>query len=186
MKIGLREIIFFKLMLGLLAAAYFFGFARMAEKRQGYETAIAEKQQKLAELALATRDIENMSAKLKSLEQAITFFEGKLPQEQEVERILSSVTDLVGKHGLYSKSFKPNPKAVVTPNYRERQIEIALSGDFFGFYGFVRQLELLPRIIRLTDMKLQKIEDKDGQMEAVIKLSIYFDPAPMASLASSN
>jgi Tfp pilus assembly protein PilO len=185
MKIGLREIIFLKLMVGLLAAAYFFGFARMDEKRRGYESAIAEKQQKLAELTRATRDIENMGAKIKSLEQAITFFEGKLPQEQEVERILGSVTELVAKHGLYSKSFKPNPKPVVTPNYRERQIEIALTGDFFGFYGFIRELELLPRIIKITDLKLRKIDEHDGQTEAVLKLSIFFDP-PKAALATAN
>ncbi|HEX8340176.1 MAG TPA: type 4a pilus biogenesis protein PilO [Tepidisphaeraceae bacterium] len=183
MKIGLREIIFFKLMLGLLAAAYFFGFARMDEKRRAYEDAIAEKQQKLAELARATRDIENMSVKIQSLEQAIDFFEDKLPQEQEVERILGSVTELVSKHGLYSKSFKPNPKPVVTPNYRERQIEITLSGDFFGFYGFVRELELLPRIIKITDLKLRKIDDHDGQTEALVKLSIFFDPPKVVAAA---
>jgi type IV pilus assembly protein PilO len=185
MKIGIREIIFFKLMLGLLAAAYFFGFSRMDEKRIAYETAIAEKQQKLAELARATRDIDDMSAKLAALEQAIRFFEGKLPQEQEVERILGSVTSLVSKHGLYSKSFKPTAKAIVAQNYRERQIEISLSGDFFGFYGFVRELELLPRIIKITDMKLRKVDDKDGQMEALVKLSIFFDP-PKTALASAE
>jgi type IV pilus assembly protein PilO len=177
MKIGLREIIFFKLMLGLLLASYFFGLKRMGEKKLSLEQDITIKQQRLADLARASRDIEDMTARLGKLQQAIQVFEKKLPAEQEVDSILSNVTTLVERHKLHSKSFKPNPKAVVGPNFRERQIELTLSGNFFGFYAFLRDLERLERIIKITDMKLTRIDDQDGQMQAVMKLSIFFDPA---------
>ncbi len=176
MKIGLREIIFFKLMLGLLLASYFFGFKRMNEKRLGYEQEITVKQQRLADLARASRDIADMSDRLKKLEQAITIFEKKLPEEQEVDTILNHVTTLVERHKLYSKSFKPNPKVVVGPNFRERQIELTLSGNFFGYYAFLRDIERIERIIKITDMKLTRIDEHDGQTQAVVKLSIFFDP----------
>ncbi len=185
MKFGLREIIFFKLMIGLLLASYFFGFKRMQEKRQAYETEITVKQQRLADLARASRDIDDMSQRLQKLEQAINIFEKKLPEEQEVDSILNHVTALVERHKLYSKSFKPNPKVTAGPNFRERQIELTLSGNFFGYYAFLRDIERLERIIKITDMKLTRIDNQDGQMQAVMKMSIFFDPAG-TSVASAQ
>lgn len=185
MKIGLREIIFFKLMLGLLLASYFFGFKRMNEKREAYDQEIQLKQQRLADLARASRDIDDMNQRLAKLEQAITVFEKKLPQEQEVDSILNHVTTLVERHKLYSKSFKPNPKPIVGPNFREKQIELTLSGNFFGYYAFLRDLERLERIIKITDMKLTRIDEQDGQMQAVLKISIFYDPGT-GSVASTR
>jgi type IV pilus assembly protein PilO len=185
MKLGLREIIFFKLMLGLLLASYFFGIKRMEAKRQGFEQEIAAKQARLTELARASRDIDDVVGKLASLEEGIHFFEKKLPEEQAVDSILNSVTQLVEKHQLKCRTFKPSPKTQAGTNFREKQIEMTLSGDFFGFYAFLRELERVPRIIKLTDMKLTKIDESDeqtkaGQMQAVMKLSVFFDPATPA------
>ncbi len=185
MKIGLREIIFFKLMIGLLLASYFFGFKRMSEKKESFEAEITVKQQRLADLARASRDIDDMTARLQKLERAIQVFEKKLPAEQEVDAILTQVTTLVERHKLYSKSFKPNPKAIVGPNFRERQIELTLSGNFFGFYAFMRDLERFERIIKITDMKLARIDEQDGQMQAVMKISIFFDPGTGNSRVAS-
>ncbi|GIW76998.1 MAG: hypothetical protein KatS3mg104_2061 [Phycisphaerae bacterium] len=188
MKIGLREIIFFKLMLGLLLASYFFGFKRMNDKRQAYLDDIEVKQKRLTELARASRDLDDINQRLVKIEQAIHLFEKKLPQEQEVESILNYVTTLVERHKLFSRSFKPNPKPVVGPNYRERQIELDLSGNFFGYYAFLRDLERLERIIKITDMKLTRIDEQDGQMQAVLRISIFYDPGQqtVASAKSFN
>lgn len=186
MKIGLREIIFFKLMLGLLLASYFFGFKRMNDKRQAYLDEIQVKQQRLTELARASRDLDDMNQRLVKIEQAIRIFEKKLPQEQEVESILNYVTTLVERHKLFSRSFKPNPKPVVGPNYRERQIELDLSGNFFGYYAFLRDLERLERIIKITDMKLTRIDEQDGQMQAVLKISIFYDPGQQTVVSAQS
>lgn len=185
MKIGLREIIFFKLMLGLLLAAYFFGFRRMEAKTAAYEQQTVTKQQRLADLARASRDIDDIADRVKKLEQAIQLFEKKLPEEQALDTILLNVTQLMEDHKLTGRSFKPNPKTIAGPNYREKQIEVTLSGHFYGFYAFLADLERLERIIKITDMKLTKIDDVDGQMRAVMKLSIFFDPAT-PTVASAN
>jgi hypothetical protein len=51
-----------------------------------------------------------------------------------------------------------------------------ISGDFNGFYSFLLQLEKLARITRVTQMNLQKIDEHDGQMQAQLTLSIFFEP----------
>ena len=51
-----------------------------------------------------------------------------------------------------------------------------LSGDFNGFYSFLLKLEKMPRITRITDMRLSKINGQDGQMRALLTMSIFFEP----------
>jgi hypothetical protein len=64
---------------------------------------------------------------------------------------------------------------------------LSLSGDFNGYYAFLLQLEKLPRITRVTQMKLEKINDRDGEMQAQLTLSIFFEPdTGSRSLASSK
>ena len=53
---------------------------------------------------------------------------------------------------------------------------MSLCGDFSGFYEFVLQLEKLPRLTRITQMNLSKIHNHDGDMEAKLTLSIFFEP----------
>ncbi len=53
---------------------------------------------------------------------------------------------------------------------------MSLSGDFNGFYSFMLQLEKLPRITRVGQMNLAKINDRDGEMQAQLTLSIFFEP----------
>jgi hypothetical protein len=62
---------------------------------------------------------------------------------------------------------------------------MSLAGDFKGFYSFLLALEKLPRITRVTQMQLTKINDKDGQMQATMTLSIFFEPDTGSSVAGS-
>jgi Tfp pilus assembly protein PilO len=61
-------------------------------------------------------------------------------------------------------------------SYSEQPIQMSLAGDFNGFYEFLLQLEKLPRITRVTQMNLQKITDNEGEMQAQMTLSIFFEP----------
>jgi hypothetical protein len=63
---------------------------------------------------------------------------------------------------------------------------MSLSGDFNGFYAFLLQLEKLARITRVTQMQLQKIDEHDGQMQAQMTLSIYFEPDNGNAIAGAN
>jgi Tfp pilus assembly protein PilO len=60
-------------------------------------------------------------------------------------------------------------------SYSEQPIQMSLAGNFNGFYAFLLQLEKLPRITRITNMTLQKINERDGEMQASMTLSIFFE-----------
>jgi type IV pilus assembly protein PilO len=175
MKFGIREIIFVALMLALLAGTYVFVFSKTNAKREALLKDITEKKKMLGDLQAATTGIEDMNSKIDELSGAIRFFEKKLPQEKDVGEMLPQLWDMARTNSLQSKTVKPD-KPEVGPSYCELPIQMSLSGDFNGFYAFLLQLEKLPRITRITQMNLSKINEHDGETTAQLTLSIFFEP----------
>src|SRR5690348_14554130 len=174
MKLGIREIIFVSVMLAVLIGAYTFVFKKTSEKRAALVADIESKQSVLNNLSQATAGIDDLNHKTEELEKAITFFQSKLPQEREVDKILQDVWQMAAANSLESKTVKMQ-KTEKTANYSEQPIQMSLSGDFNGFYSFLLQLEKLPRITRVSQMKLEKISERDGEMQAQLTLSIFYD-----------
>jgi type IV pilus assembly protein PilO len=175
MKFGAREILFVTLMAGLLVATYFLVFAKGQARREALLAEISSKQTALANLKSSTAGIDDLGHKIDELQKAIAFFEGKLPQEREVDKILKEVWQMAEANNLVTRTVKTQ-KSERGPNYSEQPITMALAGDFNGFYSFLLQLEKLPRITRVTQMKLEKMQERDGSMTASLTLSIFFEP----------
>jgi hypothetical protein len=47
-------------------------------------------------------------------------------------------------------------------------------GDFTSFYSFLLELEKLPRIMKLRELRLDKQNQDEGQVAAEFVLSIFF------------
>jgi type IV pilus assembly protein PilO len=179
MKFGIRELVLVSAMLALLVCSYLFVFTKANAKREKMQQDIVTWHKELASLDQKTAGIDNIGRKIEELQQAITFFENKLPQEREVDKILKEVWQMAEANSLQTKTVKSDRGV----NYSEQPIQMNLAGDFKGFYAFLLQLEKLPRITRVTQMKLEKINDRDGEMTAQLTLSIFFEPETVASSA---
>ncbi len=176
MKFGVRELLFVVVMIGLLACSYLFVFKKAAERRVAIEADIKAKQKALADLDRATAGIADVGLKIGELQKAIEFFEGKLPQEKEIDKVLREVWQMAEANQLTIKTIK-TLRSQRSTNYSEQPIEMSLAGDFKdSFYAFMLQLEQLPRLTRVTRMDLKKINEHDGQMQAQMTLSIFFEP----------
>jgi Tfp pilus assembly protein PilO len=182
MKFGIRELVFLGLMVGLLFAS-FFVFKKSTSKRDKMLTEIGVKQKALSDLKQSTAGIDDLGRKIAELKQAISFFESKLPQEKEIDKILKEISQIAEANALSTRTVK-TLKSERSASYSEQAIEWTLSGDFNGYYAFLLQLEKLPRITRLTNMALTKITDRDGAMQAKMTLSIFFEPE--TGMASTN
>lgn len=174
MKIGIRELVFIALMIGLAAASYVFVFKPAAEKRLARETSIASRKKALTDLRTATTGISDIERKIQDLQQAITFFESKLPQQKDLDKIVKDVWQKAEKHNLQTRVIKTR-KTEKAAGYSEQPIELGLSGDFKGFYAFLLDLETLSRLTQMNQMKLDKIMTRDGEMQANVTLSIFFE-----------
>jgi Tfp pilus assembly protein PilO len=76
---------------------------------------------------------------------------------------------------MHTKTIK-TLKSEQAPGCREQPIQMTLTGDFNGFYSFLLQLEKMPRITRINQMKLDRSGDQEGQIQAQMTLSIFFEP----------
>jgi type IV pilus assembly protein PilO len=172
-------------MLGLLGSSYCFVFKPAAEKRVAREADIMSKKKALADLKLATAGISDLERKILELQEAIRFFEKKLPAQKEIDNILKEVWQMAEANSLQTRTIK-TMKSERAAGYSEQPIQMSLAGDFSGFYAYLLQLEKLPRITRLTQMKLEKIPNRDGEMQAQMTLSIFFEPDSGAGLAKAE
>jgi type IV pilus assembly protein PilO len=183
MKFGIRELILSCLMCALLVCTWLF-FNKTNLNREKKKAEVATWRKELANLDAKTAGIDNIGRKIDELQKAIQFFEKKLPQEREVDKILKEVWQMAEANSLQTRTVK-TLKSERGPNYSEQPIQMNLSGDFNGFYAFLLQLEKLPRITRVSQMKLEKINERDGEMTAQMTLSIFFEPETGAT-ASAN
>lgn len=175
MRFGLREALFFMVLIAMVVSSYFFLFE---PRRQQISEVTAETEQmdlELKQLDAALQEFEDLGAEIDRLSEAVTIFRAKLPEEQEVEVMLKEVWELAAQHKLTPKSVRTD-KVVKTPHYAEMPIRMKIVGDFDGFYEFMLDLEKLRRITRLPTMKLKKFDgEEEGLMEAEVTLTIFFD-----------
>ena len=185
MRFGIRELIFVALMIGLLVSTWVFVFKKASSRREQKLADISQMDKALVNLHKATAGIDDLNRKISELQKAIDFFASKLPQAKEMDKVLTEVSQMADANSLQSKTVK-SLKTERGNNYSEQSIQMSLSGDFNGFYSFLLQLEKLPRITRVTNMNLQKISDRDGEMQAQMTMSIFFEPDANANNANSG
>lgn len=175
MRIGIRELIFIVVMLGILGGSYVYVFKPASEKRTQLVGDTTRYNKELRDLKSQREGTSDLEKKIHELEQAIKFFEEKLPQQKELDLILKDVWQKAEKNGLTIKTVK-TLKQEKAAGFTEQPFEMSMSGDFKpAFYSFLLELEQLPRIIKIRHMKLDKMMERDGAMQAQMTLCIYFE-----------
>lgn len=188
MKVGIRELILFVLLLALLGISWYF-VKNTNDRRAFLHNGIRQKTADLEELNNRTAGISDVGHKIEEIQKAIAFFESKLPKQKEADKIMRTIAEMASANALQVKSLKMNPSQRYA-GYSEQPMELVISGNFEGFYSLLLQLEKDERITRLHQMNLQKIQTNEGQMTAKISLSVFFEPdtasLPPASAATAT
>ena len=174
MRFGIRQIIFLTLLLAMPVATYLFVFKPRNDQIATLREENVRKQAKLRQLEAVTRNIEDLGHEIDKLAVAIELYEQKLPAAREVEQMLSQVWQLAARHSLTPKSIRTD-KPIISAQYAELPIKMVIIGDFDGFYGFLIDLERLRRVTRTPKMKLVKLHTQEGQMQADMLLSIFYE-----------
>ena len=173
MTSGLRKIVFFILLLGVTVVGYQCMIkpanSKLTEKKSQVERDLA----KLAEFEKAAIAAKDLSRQLEKLQEAIEFFESKLPPKSEIDRVLHDVTVIVQKQGLRSKRVL-RLKEKDNSGYIEQPLKMELEGNFRSFYSFLLELEKLPRIMKIRQLDLEKQKGNHGRITADFIVSIFF------------
>ena len=176
MKFGARELLFLLVMLALLGSAWYFVFKKADERIAVLTADTLTKQRRLAELSEASSRIADMNQKMDDLQKQIRFFESKLPRERETGKLVAEIDQQARSRKLLQVGRVSAMRPEKAAGYYELPVKIQMQGDFRSFYEFILQIERLTRITRVNQMKLTKINEQDGSMNADMTLSIYFAP----------
>ncbi|HSV16482.1 MAG TPA: type 4a pilus biogenesis protein PilO [Tepidisphaeraceae bacterium] len=177
MQFGLRTVLYVVLVLGMLVMSYPLLFKPLNEQRAQAVADTKLKQQKLADLASAMRATQNMPEEITQLKKAIEFLTSKLPAQTEMDKVLDEVWKAAKENKLTVKSVR-NGKPIEGPNYNEQPIRMVVEGPFHpAFYKFLSQVEQMPRLTKIKEMKIEPDHDekKNGVIVADFELTIYYE-----------
>jgi len=173
MTSGLRKAVLFALLLGVAVVGYQY-MIKPANRRLAEEKSrVQVKLTKLAEFEKATAAAEDLTKQLEQLQQAIEFFESKLPPTSQIHEVLQQVTIIAQKEGLKPKTIRTLTQKD-NSGYIEQPLKMELQGNFNSFYSFLLELEKLPRIMKIRELKLDKQTNNEGQIAADFIISIFF------------
>ncbi|MBL9120913.1 MAG: type 4a pilus biogenesis protein PilO [Phycisphaerae bacterium] len=181
-RFGMRELIFMGVLLAVPIASYFFVFSPRNGQIRSAKSEISQKETRLAELRKLTSRIPDLDKEIVQWADSIRRLEEKLPDQEGVDAILGQITQIAQDNKLLVRSIK-GEKAVPAAMAMELPLRTTVEGDFRGFYKFLLGIESLPRITRIHQLKMSRLEpsrgdDKPaepGTMKAEFVLSIYFD-----------
>ncbi|MEM1098687.1 MAG: type 4a pilus biogenesis protein PilO [Planctomycetota bacterium] len=174
MRFGIRELLYLIVLVGVMVGAYFVVLKPMDIKIAAHQADIQNKQEILAKLEAAVAKYPDFDQEISRLSEANAIFEQRLPSRGEVEAILLEIHKIVSSEGLTTRQFVPD-KTIKAAEYEEMPIKIEIEGDFDGYYNLIKRIEDLPRITRMSEMKVKKTNNEaNGEVRTELRLSIFF------------
>ena len=182
----LRRWMFTAVLLGVPLASYFLVFrpqnAEIARAKAEIEVKRGLPEQVKEETARSA-DLRRANDEMKS---AISAIEARLPSDKEMDLVLRDVAHIAARAGLNVPNFRRAEKSLAAGTAMEQPLEVELTGDFDGLYRFLIDIERLPRITRLTDLKIERSDTADGAMRAEFTLSVYYQGESFSTAAPTK
>ena len=170
---SLGKIIFFVLLMAVTYAADRYLIRPADYQLAAQKARVQAKLSKLKEFEKAEVMFEGFTKQLDELQEAIDFFESKLPPTSEIDKVLQDITVIAQKQGLRSKRVLTQARKD-NSGYVEQPLKMELVGNFNSFYSFLLEIEKLPRIMKFRELELKKQANSEGQIEANFVMSIFF------------
>jgi type IV pilus assembly protein PilO len=176
MASNMRKVIFFVLLMAVAYMAYAFMIRPTNKYLEGEKAAVQSKMAKLSELEKTTAEVRDLEKQMAKVEQAVEFFNNKLPPHSQIHKVLEQVTLIAQKQGLKTKTIR-TLKQSECMGYIEQPLKMELYGNFDSYYSFLLDLEQMPRITKIRELTLTKDTKNEGMTTAEFVVSIFFQGA---------
>lgn len=175
MSSSLRKLIFFIILVGVTYLAYQYMIKPANKALSEQESRLDAKAARQAEFKQAVAAAKDINQQLAQLQQAVEFFESKIPPKKQIHKVLEQVTLIAQKQGLEPKTIRTLAKKT-NSGYIEQPLQMELVGNFNSFYSFLLEVEKLPRIMKIRKLELKKQKASEGKIVADFIVSIFFQP----------
>jgi len=175
-KIGAFVLIFLAIQ---IAAGFLFWKDQSDEIEKGRQDVDAQKQTFLEKKKLAV-NLDAYKQQRAEIEQSFGALLKQLPNKSEMDALLIDINQAGLGRGLAFELFKPAPVENFTEFYAELPVNIRVTGNYHDLGAFASDVAKMPRIVLLTDLKLDPPKDGLLAMEAVAKTYRYLDEEEVA------
>ena len=156
-----RTAIFFGA-IGVLVAGYYFGIHQeVSAELDQLRTKELALQRRLSEARSVAANLHAFEVELESLEGRFSFALRRLPNEKQIEVLLTDISNLGKTVGVEIKSFKRRPEEL-HDFYAEVPLAIELEGHYHDVARFFDRMAKLSRIVNMGELEMS-IESEDAE-----------------------
>jgi type IV pilus assembly protein PilO len=170
-KVGAFLLIFIAVQVG----AYFLLWQAQAEDIEKGRADVAKQKETFLEKKRLAVNLEAYKQQRAEIEQSFGALLKQLPNKSEMDALLIDINQAGLGRGLAFELFKPSERENFTEFYAELPVNIKVTGNYHDLGAFASDVAKMPRIVLLTDLKLDPPKDGVLSMEAVAKTYRYLD-----------
>jgi type IV pilus assembly protein PilO len=168
------------LFIAIQVAAYFLFWQSQGDQiEKGRQEVEKQKVTFLDKKKLAV-NLEAYKQQRVEIEQAFGALLKQLPNKSEMDALLIDINQAGLGRGLAFELFRPAEKENFTEFYAELPVNIKVTGNYHDLGAFASDVAKMPRIVLLTDLKIDPPKDGTLTMEAVAKTYRYLDEEEIA------
>lgn len=144
----------------LMGTGYYFGFYEArSEELDRLHAQELELQRKLSEVRSVAANIAAFEEEIEGLKAKLEVALLQLPNEKQLEVLLTDISNLGKKAGVEIRSFKRNGE-VPYDFYAEVPIDLVLEGEYHEIGKFFELMAKLPRIVNMGALQVKVARDK--------------------------
>jgi len=148
--------------IGVLVAGYYFGIHQeVSAELDQLRTKELALQRRLSEARSVAANLHAFEVELESLEGRFSFALRRLPNEKQIEVLLTDISNLGKTVGVEIKSFKRRPEEL-HDFYAEVPLAIELEGNYHDVARFFDRMAKLSRIVNMGELEMS-IESEDAE-----------------------
>ncbi|HZZ92562.1 MAG TPA: type 4a pilus biogenesis protein PilO [Usitatibacter sp.] len=180
-KIGALLLIF----IAIQIVGYFVVWKDQTEQIEKGRQDVAKQKETFLEKKKLAVNLEAYKQQRQEIEQAFGALLKQLPNKSEMDALLIDINQAGLGRGLAFELFKPSEKENVTEFYAELPVSIKVTGNYHDLGAFASDVAKMPRIVLLTDLKIDPTKEGNLSMEAVAKTYRYLDEEEVAKQRSA-
>ena len=171
---------FVAIFFAIQVAAYFLFWQGQTEQIEKGRQDVAKQKEAFLEKKKLAVNLEAYKQQRAEIEQSFGALLKQLPNKSEMDALLIDINQAGLGRGLAFELFKPADKENITEFYAELPVNIKVTGNYHDLGAFASDVAKMPRIVLLTDIKLDPPKDGVLSMEAVAKTYRYLDEDEVA------
>lgn len=161
-------------------AAYFVFWQSQSEEIENGRREVEKQKEVFLEKKKLAVNLEAYKQQRVEIEQAFGALLKQLPNKSEMDALLIDINQAGLGRGLAFDLFKPAEKETFSEFYAELPVQIRVTGNYHDLGAFASDVAKMPRIVLLTDLKIDPPKDGLLTMEAVAKTYRYLDEEEIA------